>query len=287
MEVYYVNSIGDKLDLLSDKIAIQDIDTLFNNEWSYSSATSMIFGGKVKKFYKGVQEKEFTMSLAADSEQEFTELCKEIEDILFYDVHVRKPGRLYVNDTYLLCYIYSSEYVDYEDLFYMTDRKFKLVTEYPNWIAERKYEINRSVSLINAVVGFMITGAGILNSNSDPEGDGDETTTKAYVKNPLRVPCNFKIKIHGPSEWPYLKVGENIYNIDEEIQEGSYIIIDSIKKTCIMYDSSGNERNVFGYRNPDYYIFEKILPGVNAVEWNESTELEFTIYEERGEPLWS
>lgn len=93
MEVYYVNSTGDRLNLLSDKMAIQDIDTLFNNEWSYSGATSMIFGGKVKKFYKGVQEKEFTISLVADNEQEFTELCKEIEDILFYDVHVKNHGR--------------------------------------------------------------------------------------------------------------------------------------------------------------------------------------------------
>ncbi len=287
MEVYYVNSTGDRLNLLSDKMAIQDIDTLFNNEWSYSSATSMIFGGKVKKFYKGVQEKEFTISLVADNEQEFTELCKEIEDILFYDVHVKNHGRLYVNDTYLSCYIYSSEYSEYEDLFYMTDRKFKLVTEYPNWVAERKYKINRSVSLINAVTGFMIAGNALLNSDADPGNDEDENTTKAYVKNPLRIPCNFRTKIQGPSEWPYLKIGNNIYNIDEEIPEGSYIVIDSVKKTCIMYDQFGNERNIFGYRNPDYYIFEKIPPGVNTVEWNEPTELEFTIYEERGEPLWS
>ena len=109
----------------------------------------------------------------------------------------------------------------------------------------------------------------------------------AYVSNPLRIPCDFKIKINGPSKWPFLKIGDNVYNIDEEIPEGSYLEIDAIKKTCILYDNSGNSRNVFGYRNPDYYIFEKIKPGINSVEWSDSTLLEFTIYEERGEPLWS
>lgn len=286
MKIYYINSAGKRLNFFSDKIAIQDIESLFGNEWSYSSVTSMIFGGKVKKLYKGVQEKEVTLSLVAKNEQEFTELCSEIEDILFYDVHVMQPGRLYVNDTYLTCYFYSSTYEEYEDLFYITDRKFKIVTEYPNWIAERTYKINRSISMQNSTVGFAIAGTAILNNTTDI-GMSEDEVEKAYVKNPLMIPCNFKIKINGPSEWPFLKIGENIYNIDEEITEGSYIEIDSIKKTCILHEQSGDTRNVFGYRNPDYYIFEKILPGVNKVEWSDKTELEFTIYEERGEPLWS
>lgn len=286
MDIYYINSAGDKLDLLSDKIAIQNIETLFDNEWSYQSATSMIFGGKVKKFYKGVQEKELTVSIVADNEEDFTELSKEIEDVLFYDVHMMQPGRLYVNDTYLSCYFFSSVYEEYEDLFYITDRKFKIVTEYPKWIAERYYQINRSISMQNAVAGFMLTGSAVLNRSSVVDSKEDDMES-AYVSNPLRIPCDFKIKINGPSEWPFLKIGDNIYNIDEEIPEGSYLEIDAIKKTCILYDNSGNSRNVFGYRNPDYYIFEKIKPGINSVEWSDSTLLEFTIYEERGEPLWS
>lgn len=286
MDIYYINSAGNKLDLLSDKIAIQNIETLFDNEWSYQSATSILFGGKVKKFYKGVQEKELTVSIVADNEEDFTELSKEIEDVLFYDVHMMQPGRLYVNDTYLSCYFFSSVYEEYEDLFYITDRKFKIVTEYPKWIAERYYQINRSISMQNAVAGFMLTGSAVLNRSSAVDSKGDDKES-AYVSNPLRIPCNFKIKINGPSEWPFLKIGDNVYNIDEEIPEGSYLEIDAIKKTCILYDNSGNSRNVFGYRNPDYYIFEKIKPGINSVEWSDSTLLEFTIYEERGEPLWS
>lgn len=286
MDIYYVNSNGKKLDFLSDKIAIQNIDTLFNNDWSYSSAISMIFGGKVKKLYKGVQEKELTVSLVANSKEDFTQLCRNIEDILFFDVHKMQPGRLYVNDTYLSCYFVSSSYEEYEDLFYMTDRKFKIVTEYPNWIAERRYKIDRSISMLNAVTGYMLAGSAVLNHTAFMDDDEGGMDT-AYIKNPLMIPCNFKVRIHGPSEWPFLKIGENIYNIDEEIPEGSYLEIDSIKKTCILHDSFGNERNVFGYRNPDYYIFEKINPGINSVEWSDSTALEFTIYEERGEPLWS
>ena len=286
MDIYYINSAGNKLDLLSDKIAIQNIETLFDNEWSYQSATSILFGGKVKKFYKGVQEKELTVSIVADNEEDFTELSKEIEDVLFYDVHMMQPGRLYVNDTYLSCYFFSSVYEEYEDLFYITDRKFKIVTEYPKWIAERYYQINRSISMQNAVAGFMLTGSAVLNRSLAVDSK-EEDKESAYVSNPLRIPCNFKIKINGPSEWPFLKIGDNVYNIDEEIPEGSYLEIDAIKKTCILYDNSGNSRNVFGYRNPDYYIFEKIKPGINSVEWSDSTLLEFTIYEERGEPLWS
>lgn len=284
MEIYYINSNGVKLDFLSGKIAIQDIDTLFDNEWSYATATSMIFGGKVKKFYKACQEKEFTVSIFCDSEEEFTNLSKEIEDVLFYDTWMKTPGRLYVNDTYLSCFIYSSEYSDYEDLFFSADRKFKLVTEYPNWVAERGYLISRTFTGTTTTLGFCVVGLGVLN---DSGTSSDESDIDSRIENPLSIPCNFRIKMHGASEWPYLKVGDNIYNVDVEIPEGGYLVVDSKERTCTLYDSDGNETNVFGYRNPDHYIFEKLPPGVSEVTWGDLTPVEFTVYEERGEPLWS
>lgn len=287
MEIYYINSAGDKLNLLSDKIAIQRPESLFENKWGYSSATSMIFGGKVKKFYKGVQEKKITISVVADNQEDFTAICREIEDIIFYDVQVKKPGRLFVNETYIDCYFFEASYSDYEDLFYITDREFTIVTEYPNWISEHTYVINKNVSLINAVAGLAVTGKAILNTNTDPNNDDSGETTKSYVRNGQKFPCNFRIKMNGPSEWPHLVVGDNIYNFDYAIPDGSYILVDSIKKTCILYGIDGTEINVFGYRDPDYYIFQKIKSGVSEVEWNERNPVEFTIYEERGEPLWS
>ena len=287
MDIYYINSAGDRLDLLSDKIAIQEPETLFKNTWEYSAATSMIFGGKVKKFYKSAQEKDFTISIVADNQEDFTELCKQIEDVVFYDLQVKSPGRLYVNETYLTCYIFESEYTEYEDLFYMTDKKFTLITEYPNWIVEHVYTVNKNVSLINAVAGLAVTGRALLNTGVDPDNDDSGETTKAFVRNTQKVPCNFRVKMNGPSEWPHLVVGDNTYNFDYEIPEGAYILVDSIKKTCTLHESDGSVTNVFGYRDPDYYIFEKIASGVNEIQWNERNVVEFTIYEERGEPLWS
>lgn len=283
MQIYYENSKGERLDLLSDKIAIQDIETLFENMWEYASTNSMIFGGKIKKFYKGVQTKSITVSLACDSEEEFTELCKEIEDTFFYDVQTNKPGKLYVNSSYLSCYIFESSYTNYEDLFYMTDRSFTIVTEYPNWIEEMRKSITATISTSNAVAGLAVVGRAVAGVDNTPTTESIE----AYINNDQPMPCNYRMTLHGPVDLPMLTIGANIYNIDTYVDDDETLVIDSLEKTALQYDANGIPSNVFHLRDPQYQLFEKIQPGLQEVIYSGISPIDFILYKERGEPSWS
>ena len=48
----------------------------------------------------------------------------------------------------------------------------------------------------------------------------------------------------------------------------------------------GQQINAFGARNPDYYIFQLIESGVNAIVWNGTFSWELQMIEERSEPRW-
>lgn len=283
MHIFYENSKGERLDLLSENIAIQEIESLFDNVWEYASTNSMIFGGKIKKFYKGVQTKPFILSLACNSEKEFAELNRKIEDVFFYDVQMKTPGRLYVNKSYLSCYVYESSYTNYEDLFYMTDRKFSLVTEYANWVEETKKTISATISTSNAIAGLAVAGRAVVGVDNSPTIESIE----AYIDNSQPMPCNYRMTLHGPVDLPMLTIGENVYNIDTYVDEGEMLIIDSKEKTAYQYSAGGVPKNVFHLRDPEYQLFEKIQPGLQEIIYSGTSPIDFILYKERGEPSWN
>ena len=59
MRIYYLNSIGKRIDLDRYPCKMLADMELFNYEWDYS--TQNINQNKVRKFYKKLSEKEFQM----------------------------------------------------------------------------------------------------------------------------------------------------------------------------------------------------------------------------------
>lgn len=253
MDIYYINSKGDKVDFLRGNLAIQNIENLFSDEWEYTSINSITFGGKVKKFFKGLQERNLKLSVFADSEKEFDETMKRLHDVFTYDIRTKQAGKLYVNKSYLECWFFSSSYSEYEDLFYATDKDYKLVSGRPIWTTETETTISSS-------------GLTVINTSN--------------------LPMPLSLIIRGPHDAPHVEVGDNIYDINYSIPEGGYIHIDGISRTATLHYPDGTEQNVFGYRDTDYNLFEQLPPGAHEVVFSGTNPITITLFNERGEPSW-
>lgn len=277
MRIYYKNSRNETVDFLSNKIAIQEIETLFKFAWEYSSVDSAEFGGKIDDIYKDTEEKEFTLSIFADNEEDFDAVCAQILSVFEYDVRMKQLGKLYVGDYYIECYVISSEYTEFEDLMYATDKKFSIVIPYPAWIKESKYDFE-SMDV------------------SENETDLDYPYNYLYdYSNELRqkkiingnfVPSNFEIIIEGPCIDPMVSIGGQIYEVETELENGEYLVINSMKKKLYKVLENGTQETQFSFRNRDHYIYEKIPEGANNVIWNSDFKFTVRILEERSEPRW-
>ena len=277
MRIYYKNSRNEIVDFLSDKIAIQEIETLFNFEWEYSSVDSAEFGGKIDDIYKDTEEKEFTLSIFADDEADFDAVCAQILSVFEYDVRMRQPGRLYVGDYYVECYVISAEYTEFEDLMYATDKKFSAVIPYPAWIRETNYDfVPMDVSENETDLDY---------SYDYPYDYSNELRQKKIINGNF-VPSNFEIIIDGPCIDPMISIGGQIYEVETELENGEYLVINSMKKKVYKVLEDGTQETQFSFRNRDYYIYEKIPEGANNVIWNSDFKFTVTILEERSEPRW-
>lgn len=104
----------------------------------------------------------------------------------------------------------------------------------------------------------------------------------------------FIMKIYGPIKHPLVSI-INSQNKDlrvtisfpnTEVPNDGYLTIDSLNKEAYVTDREGQVTNVFGSRDPDYYLWDYIPGGLNIIQWDGTFIFDVTIYEERSEPKW-
>lgn len=278
--MYQSGTGGKVITLLADNennFVLQNPEDLFKDEWQYTGIESTSFGGEIKKFYKTFVEYTLTVSVVCDSQEDFAQKIQNMSDVFQADIENKTPGKLYFNKTYLECFIRSSSYAEYDDLFYMADIELTVVSPYPGWISEslNTYCFEKDKDE-NSVVGFSTLGIAVLNTD---KGAG---TVKTITNNQL-VPCDMEIKMFGPAESPLVQIGDNYYQINHTIESGEALTINTKNKTVTLDDGT----NLFAYRNYDYNVFEKLQPGRNKIIYSEDSWLFIKKYETRGQPSWS
>lgn len=113
-----------------------------------------------------------------------------------------------------------------------------------------------------------------------------DAQSQKIIANAGSIPCDFIITIQGYADSPIITIGDNTYAVNVEVPYGANLVIDSTQKTVIITLADGTKINAFGARDPDYYLFERIESGKNAVTWDGSYLWELLMIEERSEPRW-
>lgn len=275
-DISYVNSRGEKLDLLKPPYLLQTGE-LFDYEWGYNSVVSYSGQGKITSFSKEIKERPLTLSILNYSRESYERAIDLFFETVDFDVLNRSPGKLYVGDQYQKCYIITSEKTGWEYDIELLDNTVTYVTEKSVWITEHPYYFRASE---------------ILSSNNKRYPGRyayryANGLTNTSITNEHYAECNFRLIIYGPCTNPAIYVGGYGYLFKIVLEEGEYLEIDSAAETVTKYMTSGIKVNAFNNRNFADSVFRPIQTGRQEVNWNGRFDFDLILLEERSEPKWS
>lgn len=270
-QIEYINHLNEKLNFGKNGLYAQSNDL---HDFAYELVS---YNNKISRFKKGIVSKSLPVIVFADSDNEATIIKNKLYEVAEKDILSLQAGKLYINGYYLKCYITASKKTEYlKDKKYLT-ATLTIQTDEPNWIKETTYTYVDESHRVNE------PGYNLDFNNDFPY---DYTCINSAVTNYNFSECDFRLKIFGPVTDPEIKIAGHRYKVTCTLRATEHLIIDSLNKTIIKYDRQGNTTNLFNNRDKESYIFEKIMPGGNAITWSEAFKFELTLLEKRGEPLW-
>lgn len=269
MIIKYINNAGDTIDFTKSPYKMLSDTDLFNFSWGNL--------GK-QQLSRTLTDKKVNVVVDGISFDEYEQNIDYLHEVTEYDVINKIPGRLYVGNYYLDCYISSSEK---NKKYTKVKRSVIGLTVSPDskvWIKETRHDFIYSQSTDESGRGYEY---GYEYDYAMSSGNTNR------LKNEHFAPCHFVMKISGYASTPSITIGDHIYRVHETIQNNEILTIDSKKKTITLTKNNGVQVNLFSKRDKESYIFEKIPSGDLNVYWNSEFNFEVTLYEERGEPKWT
>lgn len=295
--IKYVNSQGEELDFGINGLYVNEND-LHDWEWSYDTTY-----GKIRQFSRKQSTRKLPVKVWADTDSAGAVIKNRLHDVTQVDVIAGTPGRLYVGEYYMPCYITASSKSNYLRSASAADITLTVV---PNqccaWLHETETWFGQSYGLSSAVVGTALVGFAVVGSDGTtdsgstldsypydyPTGyDAMTSGQGSHVFNDSLAPCGWKIVVKGPAENPAIVIGDDEHKLVYTIDEGETIEIDSRSRTIEAISATGVRTNIFRYRDKTRDIFAQVLPGSHQVSWNGYYVFGITLYSERGEPLWT
>ena len=269
MKIFYQNNFGQKIDFMSRQYKISSSD-LLDYAWEYDSVnTTGVNGAKITKLYKEMSSHEITVSVWS------YEALNRLHETAERDILAGMPGRFYINDQYLSCYIISGNksYTEYMSGFLVT--QISLVSDYPFWCREKKYQF--SMNRVSEEADYPYDYPYGYRSYLEQ----DEVNNEHYGESPFRL-C-----LYGPCTNPAVYIGGHLYKINADLTEGEYALIDSRLRTIKRVKKTGQEENLFSAREKRSDVFKPIAAGKNTVTWDGSFWFDLILVTERSEPVWS
>ncbi len=279
MTLYYEGSDGSVIDLMQYPIFAQSPETLTENSWKYSTISGVNGLGRVKRFYKDTQETSLTLSIMADSADEFNKVVYNLHRTFDRDIRRLKPGKLWWNGWYKEVFAVETSNEEFEELFESVEREVKFISVYPYWVKKTTFQYYD----LSQMSGSLDYDESVLDYD---DFDYDMEQRIETIENDCIDEANFELIFYGAAENPSITIGGHVYGVDVTLSAGEYVAINSLTKKIVKYDVYGNPENVFYLRDRDSYIFQKIPEGKVALLRNRNLAMDVTIFDERGEPEW-
>lgn len=269
-EIIHVNSKNEKLDFSSLGIYVNYND-LRDFEWQVKSNNDKITG-----FYKGIVKKTIPFVFCVN-EEKANEIKNQFYEHFEIDVLKQSKGYFQINGYKYYCYITKSVKSDYlinKKLLYIS---VETTTDDSYWIKEK----------INTIDFTQLSGTTDALKYSFTYPFTYRNLNSVNIVNDDFVESNGIIRIYGEAVDPLVKIGDNIYQVDETVLDSEYIEIDTMNKTIYKYSNYGDKTNIFNLRNKTYDVFKPIQNGQINVSANGKFKVDIIIIERRGEPKWN
>ncbi len=213
-----------------------------------------------------------------ENSEEAYKIRRDVYSVFEKDVLKKTPGRLYIGDWYLMCYISgigsNSANVDRSTII------SELQIEAAEWVWRRDGEttiISGKSSSHNSI--------GYYYSYGYPYCYGYESLGYLIVTNPAIDSSDFEMVIHGPVINPTVTINDFAYGARVGLESGDQLIIDSETRTVKIVRANGDIVNAFGSRLAN--SFRKLPPGQLKIISNSGATVDLTVMERGSEPAWS
>lgn len=265
----YLNTKGQAVDLNANGI-VTDVGKLL--KWSLDVSDK---NGRISSLTMGVQEKSTSCSTYTP------EARTRLYEVPAVDVMAGTPGRLYVGDWYLSCYLTSSETSKGSDASGLAEYTIKVTSDDPWWCRDTE-----------TVITERHEGGAGLDYPYDYEHDFGYAPSTVVVKNDNFTDADLLIRVYGPCSDPSVTIGANVYGVAVDLAQGDYLEVDTRGKTVVVTRLDGDEENAFPKVTGEYmrgsgsYVFEQLPPGEADVVWPGTYDLDVVVTERRAEPRW-
>lgn len=268
--VTYISSAGKTYELHSKNGILHK--HLPYRAWTWKvRGTELDHGMRVSGFTRAAAQYKTELLFFGSIEQQ-TEFVNDLHDDFEGDLRRKQPGRIIVEGQYLDCYIIG---VDARHKNGVTTDTIQIYAPYPYWMQEQKVTLEASE----------VMASGFLDYPYDYSYDYTAPVMgRKIVASDFPFESEFKMVIYGQAVTPRIVVNGYPYILYATVPAGAYVIIDSRKKSIMMYNTDGTQTDLFNFRNKTQSIFRKIPKGNLEIQWNSSYGVDLTIYRERSEP---
>lgn len=276
MEIFYVNNRNEKVYLDREPYKMLSVTSLFDYEWEYTTQGSA--NPRITKFSQSMKEKDFDIRIFGNGIADFKEKANRLLSVFEKDIFDLSPGKLYVGEWYLRCYISKSTK---PKRYY--NAKTSLVEVVV--IAENGMWTKDATTSFGKITNEVYNRAG-LDYAYDYSFDYSNSLTSQLLVNENYAPADFELTIFGGCENPAISIGFHTYAVNDSLTLGEYIKVNSRTRKIYKVKNNGEKVNIYDRQGREFWIFEKIPSGNLIVAWSGGFGFEITLLEERSEPRW-
>lgn len=282
--VTYTSSRGTVFNLLDfDSAKLYKAD-FHNYSWG-KEVVKRQFGEIVNRFTKSAQAYKCTFRFKGAPSVRRTQI-EAFHWETEYDICHMEAGTLTWGDTYIKCYMISSDTMPLDNGQTYTENEVTMYCPYPFWIEEQTVEIYPSTESEDddTAKGYTATKYGYTYSYCG-------ASTVVYIDTEHYNESDFKMILYGPASEVQWTIDGNVYAVDYALRSNQYMVIDSRQDTpadeqCYVVSENGTKTNVFDYRDPTGgELFKKVPSGEFILNYPRTYGLQLTIFKERSEPL--
>ena len=279
MRMYYINSAGTRINFDSGALRITEHD-LRNYTWNYTPvANANGNGGRISRFSAPISEKTITVLSRGRTKQDCIDALEALTAATEVDIAALMPGKFYINDEYMSCYLaIGSEVLYWRDGFFYAKKALSMLAVSPFWCTEQIHTFN---------------AGGIAASEFGKRYDGRYAyqygTGYANISfiNDHYTDSPAIITIYGACVDPSIYIADNHYGVTASIAANEYIIIDQIQRKVYKVGTHGNNVNLFDQRDKESDIFKYIPAGLVSALYTGDFGFEIKLIQRRREPKWT
>lgn len=277
--IYYENSQGTQIRFDGKNIRVKESD-LRDFSWDYSLTNKPSgYGSRINRFMRPATEKNLGVVIRGGSRDECIGTLNALHAATEADITRGKPGRLWLDGQYLICFLAVSSTVNnWKSGFHFLEKSLSVLAVYPFWYTEITQAF-RAGEIDTSPYGKRYHGRYPYQYGT---GYANKTL---YNDHHSETPAI--ITIYGPCDDPQIYIAGNLYGLSGVgAGEGEHIVIDQLERTIYRVATDGEKTNLFDYRVKTHDVFLPIPPGDVSVQFSGEFGFDVTLMQQRSEPKW-